>query len=1477
MGVRAAALFGAVLCVAVGQALAASSAVAAPLQFDRFVGLPLPDGAGQLQVARSVAVDHATGQVYVADSGGQRVTRFDAAGNFELTFGRGVQSGGDAVEVCTVAEAPCRAGEEGGAEGAFSGPAGIAVNQTTHDLYVFDAGNRRVQQFDLVDPGTPASPADDLPAFTRAWGWGVQDGSAAFQICTSGCEAGSDGTEIGQFRASLGNGNLLAIGPADGDVFVADAARRIQRFNSNGSLDANPTIGSAANFGPFSPIAVAVDSAGIVYAADSDNGGEIDRYDSAGVHGPPALLPSIVAPPLLAGSGANATAGLAVDPDSDGGGSDVDRLHVLRNPDAGDTVVQQFDSPGTAAAPVAVAETHGAGVFGALEVATVAVNPSANAIYVGTFGASSGHVGGVGYYALDANGFVPGATVALSPADAGGHTATVSGTIDPDGAVQYWFRYSRDGSVWVDRPKRVLGGNAAVAVSDTLSGLEANAPYSLQLVARKVLGSQAFEDASAAQVFVTDPLPPDVTTGGVQQISDTKALVLGEVNANNQTTNYSFEYGLDTGYGNEVPIPAGVVDGGTEETVSAQLTGLQPDTVYHYHLTATNDEGPSEGLDRTFRTRVSIPRPPGDRAFEMVTPPDKNNRRGGGNGADQGFQLANPGQASRDGEAMLYALPAGILDPDAGTAFPLSNDYVRLARDPDQGWQATSIQNIAVADSAATPTQSLHGVSGDFRVLAFWHLISLFPDTQSHLGTRVVGDAGGLGGSGWYDWVGDKDPPPINNGQAGDHALADGGRMVRWSEHLGLLGAGDPSLGQVSGRAIYRQDPVGAGPRDLVNTCTAGTVIPELVAGGLLDSQPCAAGAVTSARGAAVGGGGEDDTGPAARGMSESGKRIFFTSPDPTAAGVPSGSGVTPCGAGGPTGAATDCPPQLFVRQYDSAGAPTVRWVSRPQTLGGPIAKLGAGAYYEGASADGRYVFFRTNAPLTADDPNGGNATAASNDSWDLYRFELAGGIDTDPTGAGSELVRISGGLGGAGDGNTNGTGSIGGAALRVASDDGARAYFVTRRALPSAAADNAPPLGSSDENVAETGVSVSQNATRYLYSYDESKAGAARWKFVARLLYSTSGVDACASRSRLSGMPQIGSSTAFGPPYARRRAQNCVRASSAADQVVFETRARLTSDDTDDAGDVYRYDAAADELVRVSAPPPGTPAYSCDESSSGATVQVCNADLGRQPTTTPEAFDQFGVTGAYHYNVTDDGRVFFESRLALIPEDTDAGLMDVYEWHNGDLSLVLPGSDADHVFYSGNSVDGVTAFVWTTQRIDPREIEDADPDIYAARVGGGFPPPPSPPVLCDVLADGCQGGSGTPIATPTDSDEPAADGNGPAGRRVSLAAARPGRKALRAAARTGVLRVRTRTSKAGTIQAVAKAKVRAGRKLAPRRVAAERRRLRRPGAATLELRLSRAARAALRSAGRLRVTVTVSQSGAAPRELSFVLRRPGR
>ena len=100
------------------------------------------------------------------------------------------------------------------------------------------------------------------------------------------------------------------------------------------------------------------------------------------------------------------------------------------------------------------------------------------------------------------------------------------------------------------------------------------------------------------------PLGPIVTTGSTSTTTTSSATVEGSVAPNrNAVSMCVFQYGTSAAYGAEVPCAQAVAgEGSIPTTVTAVLTGLTPDTTYHYRVIATNADGTSYGLDRTFTT-----------------------------------------------------------------------------------------------------------------------------------------------------------------------------------------------------------------------------------------------------------------------------------------------------------------------------------------------------------------------------------------------------------------------------------------------------------------------------------------------------------------------------------------------------------------------------------------------------------------------------------------------------------------------------------------------------------------------------------------------------------------------------------------------------------------------------------------------------------------------------------------------------------
>jgi hypothetical protein len=1343
-------------------------------------------GNGQFTTPRGVAVNQSTGDVYVVDSGNNRIQRFNADGDYLSQFG-----------------------STGSGNGQFSTAVGIAIDPTSGAVYVSDQGNRRVQKFDASG------------SFLRMWGWGVQNGAAAFQICTNlqTCQIGTSGSAGGQFGTTIGR---PVVDPSNGNVYVGDATnRRIQVFDSSGNFlrlfgwdvvttgqagdvgtnnfeicistaagvcKGGSTAAGSANgqFGSNQPVHLAIDSSGathVLFASDANpttSTQRVQRFDVT-APGTPAPMTPIASPPLLS-SGVSTTSGLAMDPVTN-------HLLVVRDPTTGDTVVQEFNTPSEAVAPAAVSDTHASGE-GFTNVDGVATKGSNGRVYV-----TRSNVNQVAI--LNTGGVAATATLNATSAITA-TTATLNGTVNPGGFAHYRFQYrvcaappcASGAFTLAPVPDGTLVGTANVGVSQAITGLVPATTYEVQLIADGT-GAPVTNPAVPA-TFTTASIAPTVSNRPASLISDITAQLQADVNPNNLATTYRFEYLTDAEYkanGNsysganvpaKAPAPDGSLGSGAASLVVSQTIGtstpLTPSTAYHFRVVAINSTGTTNGVDQTFTTEATPTPPAGEecanealrtgastglpecRAYELVSPADKPTGPGIGlaagssNGDDQGG--AYSGVSSTSGDRYISGTTYGALLSAEGNA-TYTNDVV-LGERTSSGWVNKDAYNMY--DYAPNSYKILFGLRAFNESLSLLYFGSgggygarLFPETAAFSNeegalSKYVRDWGGA----WRLIAPVSASGPGSSNNVTSLSLAEDGKHLTFtSANKGTFGSEDPSADQVSGNTAYSVDLTGGiansyaarGGTSLLATCTGGgaarTVIPSVGLSGTLGARTCPAplagrsAALIDSRGSAI-------YRPPGRGdnnnvIAADGSRAFFLSPDPDAS-----SGLNSCSG---TGSTTACPAQLYVRQENPDGSVTTRWVSRPQVENQSAALLGP-AYFQGASNFGDKVFFETTSPLTADDPNGGSqvpggvtAGSASNSSWDLYEYEIpsaeTGHADgSDP--ANGRLVRVSAGPLGTGDCNVseNVTVTRPPGALRFLAQDGTRVYFTCTAPLPGV------PAPSNGTITSPGGTVITNPANVNLYLYDANKPLAKRWEFISQLPWKnqSSSAASCASSNGSTSSSSyhygyMGTVNFDGTSFLS--ASSCLSGTDDGRFVTFFTTGKLTADDPNTTtGDIYAYDGGKDELVRITAPQGGSGgSYMCDSPTSlqcYGTGSYSNSEVQG---------DSRGV--ATDPAVATDRIAFFQSKSNLVPGDTD-GLMDVYQWRNGKLRLISGGITDTSAMYASNDASGRNVFVMTHARLTHEDI-DGVRDIYDARVGGGFPEPP-PVVTCDVLGDACQG-----------------------------------------------------------------------------------------------------------------------------------------
>jgi hypothetical protein len=194
---------------------------------------------------------------------------------------------------------------------------------------------------------------------------------------------------------------------------------------------------------------------------------------------------------------------------------------------------------------------------------------------------------------------VPGAMTS-SASSVGATSATLNGTVDPNGrATTWWFEYGTSTSYGSKTPARSAGsGTGPANVSVPIAGLAQGHRYHFRLVASSDAGTSHGADAS----FVTSQVPT-VTTGAASAIAPTSARLNGSVTPNGLATTWWFEYGTSTAYGSKTPAKsAGSGTGAVNE--SAPITGLKVAATYHFRIVARNTSGTTVGSDRFFSTSV---------------------------------------------------------------------------------------------------------------------------------------------------------------------------------------------------------------------------------------------------------------------------------------------------------------------------------------------------------------------------------------------------------------------------------------------------------------------------------------------------------------------------------------------------------------------------------------------------------------------------------------------------------------------------------------------------------------------------------------------------------------------------------------------------------------------------------------------------------------------------------------------------------
>ena len=267
-------------------------------------------------------------------------------------------------------------------------------------------------------------------------------------------------------------------------------------------------------------------------------------------------------------------------------------------------------------------------------------------------------------------------------------------------------------------PAAAATGASPEAVEAEIKGLLPGANYTFCLHTENAAGETALGEPVT---FTTLPAAPVIASESASDVESSGATLLAEVLPDGAETTYHFEYGTTEAYGHETPDEP--VEGllGTR-LVETHVTGLDPNTTYHYRVIATNEvAGKLEtvhGLDRTVTTPILLGSEPGQncpneqprgeqpyglklpdcRAYEMASPLVTL----GHDATSPLFNNAsNPSydhsRAAVSGEAVMYQSYGVWANPIGST---LENQY--LSRRGPEGWSTQNVTPLHHPDKSET-------------------------------------------------------------------------------------------------------------------------------------------------------------------------------------------------------------------------------------------------------------------------------------------------------------------------------------------------------------------------------------------------------------------------------------------------------------------------------------------------------------------------------------------------------------------------------------------------------------------------------------------------------------------------------------------------------------------------------------------------------------------------------------------------------
>ena len=609
------------------------------------------------------------GNIYVADRVNSRIQELTATGEFVLTFGWDVNkkkveevSPSQAEKnVCTAAET-CQAGVEGSAAEQFFLPQGVAVDPSSGDVYVEEAGNVRVDKYTAAGHfvwmlGKEVNKTTKANLCTPA--------SEPASVCGAGLRNGEpETTEQGAFNFAQAGGTM-AVGGPENLLYVGDE-QRVQEFDGEGkwkaeiepaTIDKGVETECSALVEGCKVRALAVDTTGNVYLVDLVN------------FSFPQNRVRVFNP------GGSTEESFEVKPKIQGANLSIEAIAL--------------DAKGVLAVSVSGSEGHAGllyetGAHLGHVVTTFSMPSESDGMrFDNNADANAGFLyAPIGQEVLVYKPvFV--AELLSSPAacKAGAEhesdatfACTLNGEVNPEGVPQtaVWFQWGRTPTLGSETPHLAIAAGSVlepVAPAPAVEGLRPNATYYYRLAGFDE-NVQAPESplSSETDSFATDYVGPNlVGEPSASFVKSSSAVLTGELNPENAETEYFFEYGQGSALENcsEGVRKAAQANNScagvsTTEVVkssiygkaveSQEVSGLEPGARYRYRAYAA-----SENNARTER-RESI----GPEAEFTTSPAPVVRAVTGPPSAISATSAVVSGTADPDGQEATYTFELGV-------------------------------------------------------------------------------------------------------------------------------------------------------------------------------------------------------------------------------------------------------------------------------------------------------------------------------------------------------------------------------------------------------------------------------------------------------------------------------------------------------------------------------------------------------------------------------------------------------------------------------------------------------------------------------------------------------------------------------------------------------------------------------------------------------------------------------------------------